>query len=298
MPRGERRRASVLLLSVDPCRDLPGKYLIVNIAGFQVFLVENGKKIWETRVQVGRPYHATPVFKDTVRYLDFNPTWTVPPGILRNETLPAIRKDPNYLSRNNMSVVTHSGTIVDPSSIDWAATASKGFPHMIRQEPGPHNALGRVKFMFPNQYMVYLHDTPSKGLFARSERAFSHGCIRTENPFDLAGLLLADQGWDRERIDQVVASKRNTRVNLEDPITVMLLYWTAWADAEGTVSFRKDVYNRDPAIIKGLETSRFDSACLRERRRPSGRDNSGQSSSRNSDSSSHWSFISCPSSRL
>lgn len=234
-------------------RNLPRKYLIVNIAGFQVFLVENGKKIWETRVQVGRPYHATPVFKDTVRYLDFNPTWTIPPGILRNETLPAIRKDPNYLSRNNMSVVTHSGTIVDPSTIDWAATASKGFPHMIRQEPGPHNALGRVKFMFPNQYMVYLHDTPSKGLFARSERAFSHGCIRTENPFDLAVLLLADQGWDRERIDQVVASKKNTRVNLENPITVMLLYWTAWADAEGTVFFRKDVYNRDPAIIKGLD---------------------------------------------
>ena len=234
-------------------RNVPRKYLIVNIAGFQVFLVENGKKIWETRVQVGRPYHATPVFKDTVRYLDFNPTWTIPPGILRNETLPAIRKDPNYLSRNNMSVVTHSGTIVDPSTIDWAATASKGFPYMIRQEPGPHNALGRVKFMFPNQYMVYLHDTPSKGLFARSERAFSHGCIRTENPFDLAVLLLADQGWDRERIDQVVASKKNTRVNLENPITVMLLYWTAWADAEGTVFFRKDVYNRDPAIIKGLD---------------------------------------------
>jgi murein L,D-transpeptidase YcbB/YkuD len=183
---------------------------------------------------------------------DLDPAWTVPPGILRKETLPAIRRDPSYLSRNNMSVVTTSGKIVDPSTIDWAAT-TKGFPYMIRQEPGPHNALGRVKFMFPNKYMVYLHDTPSKGLFARTERAFSHGCIRTQNPFDLAELLLKDQGWDRARIDQVVASKKNTRVNLENPITVMLLYWTAEADEDGTVFFRKDVYNRDAPIIKGLD---------------------------------------------
>ena len=234
-------------------RDLPKDYIVVDIAGFHAYLVVDGEQIWETRVQVGRPYHATPIFKDTLRYVDFNPTWTIPPGILRKETLPAIRRDPNYLGRNNMSVVTTSGKIVDPSTIDWAATASKGFPYMIRQEPGPHNALGRVKFMFPNKYMVYLHDTPSKGLFARSERAFSHGCIRTQNPFDLAELLLEDQGWDRARIDQVVASKKNTRVNLENPITVMLLYWTAEADEDGTVFFRRDVYDRDAPIIKGLD---------------------------------------------
>ncbi len=208
--------------------------------------------MWESRVQVGKPYHATPIFKDTMRYIDFNPTWTIPPGILRKETLPRVRRDPEYLSRNNMSVVTTSGKIVDPSTIDWAAT-TKGFPYMIRQEPGPHNSLGRVKFMFPNKYMVYLHDTPSKGLFARSERAFSHGCIRTQNPFDLAELLLADQGWDRTRIDQVLASKKTTRVNLDNPITVMLLYWTAEVDEDGTVHFRKDVYNRDAPIIKGLD---------------------------------------------
>jgi len=234
-------------------RDLPKDYIVVDIAGFHAYLVVDGEQIWETRVQVGKPYHATPIFKDTLRYLDFNPTWTIPPGILRKETLPAIRRDPNYLSRNNMSVVTTSGKIVDPSTIDWAATASKGFPYMIRQEPGPHNALGRVKFMFPNKYMVYLHDTPSKGLFARSERAFSHCCIRTQNPFDLAELLLEDQGWDRARIDRVVASMKNTRVNLENPITVMLLYWTAEADEDGTVFFRRDVYNRDAPIIEGLD---------------------------------------------
>jgi len=233
-------------------RDLPDRYLIVDIAGFHAYLINEGNQIWETRVQVGKPYHATPIFKDSMRYIDFNPTWTIPPGILQKETLPAIRKDPSYLSRNNMSVVTTSGKIVDPSTIDWATT-TKGFPYMIRQEPGPRNALGRVKFMFPNQYMVYLHDTPSKGLFARTERAFSHGCIRTQNPFDLAELLLDDQGWDRAKIDQVIESRRTTRINLSEPLTVMLLYWTAEADENGTVYFRKDVYNRDAAIIEGLD---------------------------------------------
>jgi len=233
-------------------RDLPDRYLIVDIAGFHAYLINEGNQIWETRVQVGKPYHATPIFKDSMRYIDFNPTWTIPPGILQKETLPAIRKDPSYLSRNNMSVVTTSGKIVDPSTIDWATT-TKGFPYMIRQEPGPRNALGRVKFMFPNQYMVYLHDTPSKGLFARTERAFSHGCIRTQNPFDLAELLLDDQGWDRAKIDQVIESRRTTRINLSEPLTVMLLYWTAEADDNGTVYFRKDVYNRDAAIIEGLD---------------------------------------------
>ena len=115
------------------------------------------------------------------------------------------------------------------------------------------NALGRVKFMFPNKYMVYLHDTPSKGLFARSERAFSHGCVRTENPFQLAELLLAKQGWDRAQIDQVLESKKTTRVNLETPMPVMLLYWTAEADEDGTMHFRKDFYDRDAAVIEGLD---------------------------------------------
>jgi murein L,D-transpeptidase YcbB/YkuD len=234
-------------------RDLPDRFLIVDIAGFHASLMENDEEAWATRVQVGKPFHATPIFKDTLTYLEFNPTWTIPPGILHKETLPAIRNDQNYLSRNNISVVTTSGKIVDPSTIDWPATATGGFPYMIRQEPGDGNALGRVKFMFPNQYMVYLHDTPSKGLFARSERAFSHGCIRTENPFDLAELLLRDQGWDRARIDGVLASLKTTRVNLEKPITVMLLYWTAEVGEDGTVFFRKDVYNRDPAVIEGLD---------------------------------------------
>ncbi len=234
-------------------RDLPDDYVIVDIAGYSAQLVKRGRPTWKTRVQVGKPYHNTPVFRDTMQYIEFNPTWTIPPSILRNETLPRVRKDPEYLERNNMSVVDQSGEIIDPSTIDWAETASKRFPYLIRQEPGPDNALGRVKFMFPNPYMVYLHDTPSKGLFERTERAFSHGCIRTQNPFELATLLLEDQGWDRARVDEVVDSLENTRVDLEKPIAVLLLYWTAEADSDGTVHFRRDLYNRDAPIIEGLD---------------------------------------------
>lgn len=234
-------------------RDIPDDYLIVDIAGFHAYLTRNRKRIWSTRVQVGREYHESPIFKDTVRYIEFNPTWTIPSGILRKEILPTIRRDPEYLSTHDMSVVSATGEIVDPSTIDWAATAGKRFPYRIRQEPGPDNALGRVKFMFPNKYMVYLHDTPSKSLFAHSERAFSHGCIRTQKPLELATLLLQGQGWNRSRIDEVLASRKTTRVDLEPPLTVMLLYWTAEADAEGTVFFRKDVYHRDAPILAGLD---------------------------------------------
>ena len=233
-------------------RDIEDSYIIADIAGYRLDLVEEGERSWSTNVQVGKPYHATPVFKSRLQYIEFNPTWTIPPGILRNEILPAIRRDTSYLSRNNMSVLTNSGTIVDPTTIDWAATAEGGFPYIIRQEPGTSNALGQVKFIFPNKYAVYLHDTPSRGLFARTERAFSHGCIRTQNPFDLAERLLDDQGWDRARVDSVTESRETTRVYLETPVTVMLLYWTAQANADGTVRFRKDLYDRDARIIEGL----------------------------------------------
>lgn len=234
-------------------REITGNHIIVDLAGFKLFLFRDGELTWTTRVQVGKPYHATPVFRDTIRYITFNPTWTIPPGILRNETLPAIRKDPAYLSQNNMTVITGTGAKVDPKTIDWATTPTQSFPYMIRQEPGPNNALGRVKFMFPNKYMVYLHDTPSKALFAQSERAFSHGCVRTENPLELAGILLAEQDWDTAKIDQVLESKKTTRVDLENPMPIMLLYWTAEADANGTMHFRKDFYDRDEAIIRGLD---------------------------------------------
>jgi len=230
-------------------RDLPETFITVNIAGFELTFVRGGAPVWTTRVQVGKKIHETPIFASEMTYLVFNPTWTVPLSILRNETLPAIRKDPGYLEKQNMSIIRSDGSVVDPSTVDLNGS----FPYGIRQEPGPNNALGRVKFMFPNAYSVYLHDTPSKSLFTRSERAFSHGCIRTENPIDLAELLLADKkGWTRALIDAVIESGTMTTVTLEKPVTVLLLYWTADVQPGGSIEFREDIYGRDARIIEGL----------------------------------------------
>lgn len=230
-------------------RDVEEDLLVVDIAGFKLHLFRDGEEIWVTRVQVGRPYTSTPVFKAAMTHLVLNPTWTVPPGILNKEILPAVRRDPSYLGAHNMSVVRSDGSVVDPSTVDWSGR----FPYSIRQEPGPKNSLGRVKFMFPNEYFVYLHDTPSKQLFDRADRAFSHGCIRVEDPLRLAELVLAgSQGWDRAAIDRTVESKQTTTVFLKEHLTVMLLYWTAEVTRHGTVLFSEDIYDRDRAVIAGL----------------------------------------------
>jgi len=231
-------------------RDVEEDLLLVDIAGFKLHLFRDGEEIWVTRVQVGKPYTSTPIFKAAMTHLVFNPTWTVPLGILNKEVLPAVRRDPSYLGAHNMSVVRSDGSVVDPSTVDWSGR----FPYSIRQEPGPKNSLGRVKFMFPNEYFVYLHDTPSKQLFDRADRAFSHGCIRVEDPLRLAELVLAGtEGWDRAAIDRVVASEQTTTVFLKKHLTVMLLYFTAEVTRLGTVLFSEDIYERDGAVIAGLD---------------------------------------------
>ena len=235
-------------------RNLPDSYIITDIAGFRVNYSRNGEMIWSTRAQVGKPYRKTPVFRDTIRYLEVNPTWTVPPTILKQDTLPKIRKDPNYLRNKDMEVLSFSGKSVDPASIDWSQYPAKPFPYLIRQRPGPKNALGRIKFMFPNKHAVYLHDTPSRTLFGRDARAFSSGCIRVQHPFEFAELLLDDPAWTRERLLEVVESRKTTRINLKKPITVLLLYWTVDTSADANVVFKPDIYDRDPMIIKALNS--------------------------------------------
>jgi murein L,D-transpeptidase YcbB/YkuD len=186
-------------------------------------------------------------------YLVLNPTWTVPPGILANDTLPAVRRDPSYLKRQRMQVIDHQGRVVPASSIDWSKVSTRGFPYMLRQDPGPDNALGRVKFIFPNAHAVYLHDTPKRDLFAKSERAFSSGCIRVENPLELAALLLEGQkGWDRVAIDRAVAEGTTRTVTLAKPVPVLLVYLTAWVDRDSKLQFRGDLYGRDPKVAAGL----------------------------------------------
>ena len=233
--------------------NLPDEYVLTDIAGFGVSYIRNGKVIWESRAQVGKPFRKTPVFRSKITYLDINPTWTIPPTILKNDILPKLKKDPGYLRKMDMRVLTFAGKPVDESTIDWSKYPGAKFPYMIRQNPGPKNALGRIKFMFPNKHAVYLHDTPSKSLFGKTARALSSGCIRIENPYDFGVLLLNNDQWDKDRILATVDTGKTTTVSLDKPVTVILLYWTVNTTEKGDIIFKKDIYNRDAAILAGLK---------------------------------------------
>lgn len=241
--------------------DVESRFVIVDIAGFEAFYFNNNEMVWTTRVQVGKPYRATPVFIDQITYLDFNPTWTVPPTIVAKDILPAAKRDVSYLTSRNIKVLDRNGKAVDPYSLDWSKYSGKYFPYTLRQDPGPRNALGRIKFMFPNPHFVYLHDTPSKSLFGRTERAFSSGCIRVENPVKLAELLLDDSdNWNQEKIRQVFDTTKTRRVRLKEPVPVLLFYWTARPQENGHVSFKQDIYGRDKAVQRALNADpRFSS---------------------------------------
>jgi murein L,D-transpeptidase YcbB/YkuD len=232
--------------------DLLDEFVLTDIAGFEVSYNRGGKTIWSAKAQVGKPYRKTPVFKDQISYLEINPTWTVPPTILRNDILPKLAKDPGYLQRMDMQVLTQDGKNINPSTINWSQYPQKPFPYLLRQNPGPKNALGRIKFMFPNKYSIYLHDTPNRNLFERDQRAFSSGCIRVMHPFELAELLLDDPQWTEARIEDVVESKQTTRINLREPVPVILLYWTVNIKDDGNLVFKSDVYDRDAAVLDGL----------------------------------------------
>ena len=232
---------------------LDSTFVVVNIAGYSVAYVRDGRTVWRSRAVVGLPYRRTPIFRDSITYLVFNPTWTVPPGILARDMLPRLKRGGIRALPEGMRVLDRSGRRVDASRIDWSAYSASSFPFTLRQDPGPANALGMVKFMFPNRYLVYLHDTPSRELFDESARAFSSGCIRVERPFELAELLLADANWNSDSIAGAVGTRRIRTVNLRRPTPVLLLYWTAWADDEGRVNFRPDIYQRDVRLARALD---------------------------------------------
>lgn len=236
--------------------DLGQRYVFVNLADFNLKVVDEPRTIFESRVIVGKPYHRSPVFSESMKYIVINPYWNVPPSIARNEMLPKIKKDITYLSSNNYRLFSDwsSGArVVDPANVDWSAVTARNFHYKVRQEPGDQNALGRIKFMLPNRFNVYLHDTPAKSLFDKPERSFSHGCIRVQRPHELAELVLADQPeWSRERIDQTIASGEHTIVPLSAPLPVHVAYITAWANKDGTVHFRRDIYRRDAQLAESL----------------------------------------------
>ena len=231
-----------------------GDFVIVNIADFRLALVRGGQIDWRTRVVVGKPYHRTPVFKGTMRYLVLNPTWTVPYSISTKELLPKIQRDPGYLASRNFDVLTRDGRKIDPSKVDWKSLSRRSFPYTLRQGPGPGNALGRVKFMFPNEHAVYLHDTPARALFDKAERSFSHGCVRVNDPLELARRVLDDpERWSRAQIDAQIESGELLNVTLAEPLPVFILYWTAHADPDGTVRFARDIYERDGKLLEALD---------------------------------------------
>lgn len=250
-------KINAILVNLERCRwilhDLPAQFVIVNIAGFEVKFYRDGEIIWQSKAQVGKIYRQTPVFKSVIKYLVMNPTWTVPPTIFQKDILPKLKKNSGYLREKNMRVITWGREVVDAAEINWTDYPPKKFPYLIRQEPGPDNALGRIKFMFANDYDVYLHDTPSKTLFDRQERAFSSGCVRIENPFQFAELLLADNSITSDDFDKIIQSKKISQISLKTPVTIMLLYATATSDRQGNIYFNKDIYDRDKAILKGLQ---------------------------------------------
>ena len=240
------RRIAQIQMNMERWRWLPrnlgSRYILVNIPEMRLDIYEGETSTLTMKTVVGKEDTPTPIFSDEMTHIIFSPYWNVPPSIAQEETLPAALNDPGFLARNNMEVVDTNGNRVDPASVDLSNPEAYRF----RQRPGADNSLGLVKFMFPNQYNVYLHDTPADSLFARATRSYSHGCVRLEQPVALAQYVLRDQPqWTAERIGQAMHAGEETHVKLKAPIPVYLGYWTARVRPDGTVQFRNDVYGTD-----------------------------------------------------
>jgi murein L,D-transpeptidase YcbB/YkuD len=230
--------------------DLGRRYLLVNIPDYRLQLVENGQTILQMRVVVGKKENPTPVFSDQMTYLTFNPFWNIPENIAIKETIPLLRKDDDYAEKHGIQVVMkgNNDEIVNVSKISWRDVSQEGkaFPYLLRQRPGPGNALGRVKFMFPNQFNVYLHDTPTRHLFKTTERDYSHGCVRVEHPVELAEYLLKDKpGWDADRIHNQMEAEDEISVTLVKSLPVHIVYWSVWVGENGKLQRRPDIYELD-----------------------------------------------------
>ncbi|WP_191906884.1 L,D-transpeptidase family protein [Adhaeribacter soli] len=251
-------RIDQLIINMERWRWIPkkfeDKYIFVNIPRYTMHVIENGKEVLTMKVIVGKSMHSTPVFSDKLEYVVFSPYWNVPNSIVENEIKPNMLKNPNFLASQNMEIVSGQGKNVkqvSPSSIDWNSVTAKNFKLLIRQKPGPKNALGPVKFLFPNEYNVYLHGTPFENLFNQDQRGFSHGCIRLEDPASLAEYLLKDRPeWDPEAIQQAMATGEEQWVTLKAKVPVYIVYFTSWVDNTGNVHFYQDLYNHDEDLKK------------------------------------------------
>ena len=232
-------------------RDFGHRYVFANQAAFELYVWDNGQQIWQSKVIVGKPNHQTTAFVDQIETVVFNPYWGVPQSIIIKEMLPYLRQDPSYLDQKGFEVTDNSGQRISSSAVDWWQFTNN-VPLNVRQPPGYDNALGVVKFLFPNKHSIYMHDTPSKPLFSKPSRAYSHGCVRVQNPQHFAQILL---GWSSQEVASAIDSGQNHEVSLPQKVPVYLTYFTAWPDAEGNVHFYNDVYGRDDLMRTAKQTT-------------------------------------------
>jgi murein L,D-transpeptidase YcbB/YkuD len=255
-----KQRVRQMELNMERLRWILGsleqRCVIVNIADFKLHVIENGRSILSMKVVVGKRYQRTPIFTAKMTYLVINPSWNIPDSIARKEILEKIKKDPHYLAEQNIKVFRGRGSHkegIDPERIDWTEITPDNLIYRFRQEPGPLNPLGRIKFMLPNQFDVYLHDTPSKRLFSENVRTFSHGCTRIEKPIELAEYVLRDTpAWTRGKLLDAIEKGTEQKVPIPRPLNVYFLYLTAWVDQDGTIQFRNDIYGRDDRLDEAL----------------------------------------------
>jgi murein L,D-transpeptidase YcbB/YkuD len=236
--------------------DFGSRYILVNIPDYRATVYESGRPVWTSKVVVGEAKKTrTTEFSEVMSYMVVNPSWHVPSSIAKRDLLPKLRRNPAALSNTNMVLLTPAGTVIDPRLVDWNALGDS-FPFRIRQSPSDGNALGKVKFMFPNDHAIYLHDTPHRELFARDARAFSNGCVRLQDPDGLAHLLLQGQVSDpTAAFDGWLAAKSEKTVMLKDPIPVNIVYRTVFVDDAGEIRYRDDIYGRDAEVFQALEAA-------------------------------------------
>lgn len=234
---------------------LGDRYVFVNVPAYHLIAASNGEINLSMRVVVGRPQRATPIFSDNIRMVEFNPDWHVPPTIAREDVLPNLIKNPLYALEHKNVRMYQNGVEIDPTTVDWTTANIRNY--RLRAPPGPRNPLGTVKFLFPNRFDVYLHDTSEPGLFTKTDRAISSGCVRVASPADLANWLLGpDQAnWSEDRRARIMASERQTRLIMKNPVPVYLAYITAWLGEDQVPAFRQDIYKLDDELIKAVESA-------------------------------------------
>lgn len=234
--------------------EVPPTFILVDIAGFTLQYRRDHQLAWSTRVVVGQPYHKTPIFRSAIRSLVLNPTWTVPTSIVNKELVPTVIKNPGHLKEQHLRIFDANQREIPAATVNFRRYAGATFPYTVRQDAGADNALGRIKFLFPNPYDVYLHDTPSKALFGKTSRAFSHGCIRVQNPLELGKLLLRDDPRntvDAAAFDRILAKGETETLLLKEPVPIVIFYWTAQGKG-GEVRFKSDPYQGDRLVLQAL----------------------------------------------